>query len=1034
MTAWRRFFRNRAKEGVNIALFLNVQGQRLFTELYVNYCRMSTLDPIWQHNISKKIVAMTKVVFRLHADSIDHKDEVALLRTNYETELSEIESSSRENLARAQQEANDYHPVIERTVRSEFETKFNQTKILFDATHEKLEADSTRAIETATARLNDLKARVEALKLKADQSTEVFEEAKEEIKKLHADAVRRLEEQRLKELSTHVDGAKAKYEAAVAAARKREDDLRKRFELELENLRKTLASSQVNAVETLNKRQEDLETGVGLLQKQKQELITMIDKFRKECEAQKQRADEMMEQAREMQKDLIGFHQKELDDVQAAIDAIHKKYDEELEKLKAEMAQEEEDHQAELEKRRAKLEKEKRKLQKQMAKFEAESKQSALAADERYQKLSDEYNSNLAEIDAQHAAYIDEAKKRDHAAHEALVDMQKQHLEKLVEMRNKMEQDVEESKERMEELRKKYHEEIMALRAEQDEQVEKYQEKLKENSKASASALEQLLKDEAELKEQIEKAKQAHQTELEEIERKNTSEFLILKKHQSEDMSMLERNQDIMIKKMELDHNAEMEKRKKEFILHAKNVQESHDLNLRLDMEAIAHNTKRDRAEELAQKRDVWEKEIAELQDQIETKTQERKQIEAKTQKEVSERQTKISAMKKELEKLEEDWKGEKQQFINDWETKLENLTKQIREEERQNEEARRMSVAQYEDMLNKLKDELAEAENRKTEELKKIKKETEEQKSKKEAEIEVLQKEAERLQSEHVGSVADLEKQLENAEKVSIQKQKDAEADRKSAVSALQDEFRKVRAEGRKKIQQAEDEMFKEKQEQERKLQEKRMELEQYQIDSQFNAGAFQRQKQLEFEQLENQQKHEIELMNIELHRIHNDTDHLKEVHMEEMRKIQELHDRRRMEQKDNFEKQRLKLEDDNNQAIAEKESIIRGLEASIQEWEDNYNNRAARPEDSSHIHRLDELIQERQDGLDKMGVTFQNFERELMTHETVYHKTYSGEPPPMPLNPVADRRMKKERTLKAVSSAKRIPPLVTPLAGTPR
>ena len=301
---------------------------------------MSTLDPIWQHNISKKIVAMTKVVFRLHADSIDHKDEVALLRTNYETELSEIESSSRENLARAQQEANDYHPVIERTVRSEFETKFNQTKILFDATHEKLEADSTRAIETAT----------------------------------------RLEEQRLKELSTHVDGAKAKYEAAVAAARKREDDLRKRFELELENLRKTLASSQVNAVETLNKRQEDLETGVELLQKQKQELITTIDKFRKECEAQKQRADEMMEQAREMQKDLIGFHQKELDDVQAAIDAIHKKYDEELERLKAEMAQEEEDHQAELEKRRAKLEKEKRKLQKQMAKFEAESKQSALLA------------------------------------------------------------------------------------------------------------------------------------------------------------------------------------------------------------------------------------------------------------------------------------------------------------------------------------------------------------------------------------------------------------------------------------------------------------------------------------------------------------------------------------------------------------------------------------------------------------------------------------------------------------------------------
>lgn len=995
---------------------------------------METLDPIWQHNISKKIVSMTKVVFRLHADSIDHRDEVSQLQTNYEAELSEIESSSRENLARAQQEANDYHPVIERTVRSEFETKFNQTKILFDATHEKLEADSTRAIETATARLNDLKGRVEALKQKADHSTEVFEEAREEIKRLHADAVRRLEEQKLRELSTHVDGAKAKYEAAVAAARKREDDLRRRFDAELENLRKTLESSQVSAVETLNKRQEDLETGCQLLQQQKLELIARLARFKDECKYQEEQADEMMEKAREMQKQIIAYHQNELDTLQATIDARQKKYQDELERLKEEMAQEEEDHQAELEKRQAKLEKEKRKLQKQMEKFEAELKQSTLDADERFQKLSDEYNNNLAEIDEKHAAYIDEAKNRDHEAHEALIEMQKKHLEKLIEMRNKMEQDVEESKERMEEMKKQYQEEIINLRAQQDQEVEKCQEKLKENSKASASAIEQLLKDEAELKDQIEKVKEGHQTELEEIERKNTSEFLILKKQQTEDMAMLERNQDILVKKMELDHNADMEKRKKQFILSSKFVQESHDMNLRLDMEAVAHATTRDRAEEIACKRDVWEKELAELQDQIDTKTQERKQIEAKTQKEVQERQAKISAMKKELERLEEEWKGEKQQFINDWETKLENLTKQIREEEMQNEEARRMSVSQYEEMLEKLKEQLTEAENHKAEELKKIRKETEDQKQKKEAEIESLEKVAEKLKAEHAPGVADLEKQLENMEKLSIQKQKEAENERKRVVSDLQDEFRKIRAEGRRKIQEAEDELFKEKQEQERKLHEKRMELEQYQLDSQFAALAFQRQKQMEFEQIENQQKHEIEFMNIELHRIHNDTDHLKEVHMEQMRKIQESHDQRRLEQKEQFEKQRLKIEEDNERSIAEKESIIKGLETSIKEWEDTYNNRESRPEDLEYIQRLDELIQERQDGLDKLSVIFQNFERELMTHETVYHKTYSGEPPPVPLNPVSDRRMKKERALKAVSSAKRIPPLVTPLAGTPR
>ena len=68
---------------------------------------MTSLDPIWQHNISKKIAAMTKVVFRLHADSIDHREAVAEVRARYDAELSEIEGASRENLQRAQQEAED---------------------------------------------------------------------------------------------------------------------------------------------------------------------------------------------------------------------------------------------------------------------------------------------------------------------------------------------------------------------------------------------------------------------------------------------------------------------------------------------------------------------------------------------------------------------------------------------------------------------------------------------------------------------------------------------------------------------------------------------------------------------------------------------------------------------------------------------------------------------------------------------------------------------------------------------------------------
>ena len=93
---------------------------------------MTEVDPVWQHNISKKIVQLTNVVFRLHADSIDNRNEVQRLREQYEEELAQIEAASKANLELAQKEADDYHPAIESTVRSEFETKYNQTKIQFE--------------------------------------------------------------------------------------------------------------------------------------------------------------------------------------------------------------------------------------------------------------------------------------------------------------------------------------------------------------------------------------------------------------------------------------------------------------------------------------------------------------------------------------------------------------------------------------------------------------------------------------------------------------------------------------------------------------------------------------------------------------------------------------------------------------------------------------------------------------------------------------------------------------------------------------
>ena len=144
----------------------------------------SELNPVWQHNISKKISFLTKDVFRLHADSLDHRDEALDLTDDYERELSEIRDASQANLALAQKDADNRHPIIENIVKKEFETKFNSIKVEFEKACKKVEDESNKVISLATDKLNQIKARVAELQKTSNQNTKNFKSANEEIYKI----------------------------------------------------------------------------------------------------------------------------------------------------------------------------------------------------------------------------------------------------------------------------------------------------------------------------------------------------------------------------------------------------------------------------------------------------------------------------------------------------------------------------------------------------------------------------------------------------------------------------------------------------------------------------------------------------------------------------------------------------------------------------------------------------------------------------------------------------------------------------------
>jgi hypothetical protein len=466
-------------------------------------------------------------------------------------------------------------------------------------------------------------------------------------------------------------------------------------------------------------------------------------------------------------------------------------------------------------------------------------------------------------------------------------------------------------------------------------------------------------------------------------------------------------------------------------------VQERNELKLKQDSERLTRQVETQRTLELDLQQQEWAKEIGDLNDQIEVKTIERKQLEAEMRKEIQEKQAKLTEMKRELESLEEAWKEEKRQLMNDWNVKFENLRGQFKEEERQNEEARRMSIEDYEKRLDELKGELAAAEERKTRELNQIKTEVVQEQEQGEREICNLKTEFSRLSAEHSRRIIELETRLVTTQRAAIVEQQKLEASKRKELQVLEAELWKTISDGKQRLSEFSLRKLELHQKQELELQQMRMDVEQARLDAQFQISEFQRQKTHEQAELEHQHKHELDLLDLELQRIQEESNQLKEHQMVEIGKVRESHQRRREEQQHEFEKQRSQIEKDNARILTEKQGIITDLEASIQEWEGKYRDREARPEDADYIQRLEELVQERQDGLEKLIASFRGFERELMNHESLYQKVFSRESQPqLPLNPVSDRRTRSQERdgIRSVNSAKRMPPLVSPLSMTPR
>lgn len=111
---------------------------------------MIEIDPSWKYNVSKKIAQLTRVVFRLHTESLDRADLVAHIRQKCDDEIAAVIQRSSEAVQEAQHGAAEYRESLERILRDEYASKLQIRIKECQILKERLDSETKRVVDRST--------------------------------------------------------------------------------------------------------------------------------------------------------------------------------------------------------------------------------------------------------------------------------------------------------------------------------------------------------------------------------------------------------------------------------------------------------------------------------------------------------------------------------------------------------------------------------------------------------------------------------------------------------------------------------------------------------------------------------------------------------------------------------------------------------------------------------------------------------------------------------------------------------------------
>lgn len=981
------------------------------------------MDTNWKYNVSKKIAQLTKVIFRLHTESLDRRDLVAHVKKKCDDEIAAVVRHSNEIIMEVQKGASEYRENLEKVMHDEYNNKYEQVKLDFQAYKQKLDEDAKKISVRSEEKAKELEKQVDTLNLKLKEAETAFLKATTEIQSISDGMAVQMTENHKKELENLVTESNLKYNKLVVESAKKEEDLKLQFQKEMVEIRRNAASDAHAQLDAMKKKNLELENGAKLMERQNKKLQQNINTLNTKIEKLEKEKADLIKQNDAAKAALQEKHKAELGELKAAMEKLRNEQQNQNKELDKLLAEAEEKHKKDLEEQEAEFIERENAFHEKIAQLEESLSKTAGISDQSYKDLIRRHQEEIEALEAKHLEENAKAQQKETEMHNEILAVQKQYLEELEALKQSHAEEKTKMNKEFDDLMKLKIKEYEDMKHNYEERISDLQANLAASSSSTTELIEAANAENSELKEQVRKMQTEHELMIQDMYNQHNNEITKLTLSHEGQVEGIKRNFELKMNELHRSYQEQIDQLQQNHENKTKQLKEKCELNLRLSIEQQKTEFEKTMGTKLEKLREQWDNEFNRMKFELDQKQQLCDELQANLDAGLYQKNSLTNEMKNrisELDKRHQQEIAELKKSKNELELELNQKiidTRRDKDNEIKNiKRAHDLEIEEYKQKLinadnqrvAELTQQGAQFEEERNILLKKIedlKQEIENIKANRELSKNELYLKIEELGAKHLSAINDLQEKFKEEKQQKYQQYEDLQIRNKKLIEELQNQLKEAHETNQKLVDEM-DILSKANKE-----------------DALSKFAELEKQKVNDLQSQAEQYQKQIESMNKKIENLQNK---IRAYQMEANEQVEELTQQYQVEiseLRNQCEEEKQTLKDQFAVEQQENKEKINEYIILVEEWEAKYNTREARPQDLERIQFLEDTVKEKSDTLTKLFNELKHYQNELVNRESAYNKLFNAAPNVGVLN-VIERKIQRDQMYNETRN-KNLPPL---------